>query len=88
MRQIPQNIEVRLERLGLTHHERQALYINAERGTRPPNFLSEMIAKRVGADKYLRAWALVTGNKILDQFVQSNLQVRFENFPTAVPVAN
>lgn len=82
MRTIPRNVELQLEQIGLTFHERQALAVYAERGVSPPNWVGEHIARRIGADRYLQAWAVLT----LEQFAQSNLCVRWDNLPT-LPLA-
>lgn len=82
MRIIPSTVEGQLEKLKLSYHERHALYIYAEGGCSPPDWLSDKIARRIGTDKYLRAWALLTGDRILEEFAEINLSVQIENLPT------
>ena len=86
MRVIPLEIESQLEKIGLTYHERQALFVYVQGGVSPPDWVREHIARRIGSIKYLEAWAVLTNNRVLEQFAQSNLGVRFDNFP-ALPLA-
>lgn len=85
MRQIPQEIEGLLQELGIHFNERQALYIYSQGGISPPDFISERIARRIGTDKYLRAWAVLTRDKTLEEIARSNMLVQIENFPGLPP---
>lgn len=83
MRKIPQHVERQLTELGLFFTERQALFIYADGGMSPPSFVRDLISRRIGADKFSRAWAFLTSDRLSLGVAQSNLRVQTENFPAA-----
>lgn len=83
MRVIPREIEKKLEKLGLTYHERQALYINDQRGDSPPAWLCDRIARQIGSHGLVQAWAVLKGDKVLHDVMRSNLRSSsMDNLPT------
>ncbi len=83
MRVIPPAVEAQLEKLELTFHERQALYINAQGGGSPPDWICDHIANRIGSHALIKAWAVIKGDNVLLEIAQSNLRgSSMDNLPT------